>query len=260
MTSRPRCCASRPRSAVWRPMKLETFMPACPGRGGSRARRAAGAGELLARRAVARLLVGADEAGQVLEERKLLAHEGAVDDVLALDLAEQAAQLGGALDGEARPRRRVISEARPSSVTSCGLAAEDPGGADEQLGALGLQRAAALHLALDLGEAGEHGLDVLAARRGALAQDGVEQACARRRAARRGGRGRRCPSPAAGRRRGRREAHAPGSCGKTCCGEPDAAAGDDRVGQGAGEEVAVGRGRGAGGLALRLGASGRAAG
>ena len=38
----------------------------------------------------------------MVEEGELLAHEGAVDDVLALDLGEQAAQLGGALAGERR--------------------------------------------------------------------------------------------------------------------------------------------------------------
>ena len=68
-------------------------------------------------------------------------------------------------------------------MTSCGWRAEHAGGADEQLRALLLEPAAAVHLALDLGEAGEHALDVLAARRGALAQDGVEQAARPRRAA-----------------------------------------------------------------------------
>ena len=45
-----------------------------------------------------------NEADEVVEEGELLAHERAVDDVLALDLGEQAAQLGGALAGEPAPR------------------------------------------------------------------------------------------------------------------------------------------------------------
>src|ERR671917_83029 len=99
VTSIARWCASRPRSVCWRPKKVEICVIALclclevedavlGGRGG-------GSGALL--RAVARVLLTADEAHQVVEERELLTHQRAVDAVLASDLVEQAAQLGAAL-------------------------------------------------------------------------------------------------------------------------------------------------------------------
>jgi hypothetical protein len=45
----------------------------------------------------ARAVVGVEQADEVIQERELLAHERAVGLVLALDLGEQPAQLGGAL-------------------------------------------------------------------------------------------------------------------------------------------------------------------
>src|SRR3954471_9839443 len=108
VTSSARWWASRPLSVVLRPKKAETVDIALglevegpEGDGGRRLRRG-----LLGRRAVARVGRGAHEAREVVEERELLAHEGAVDAVLAGDLAEQAAQLRAALPGGAGVRRR----------------------------------------------------------------------------------------------------------------------------------------------------------
>ena len=46
---------------------------------------------------VAAVLLAAEQAGEVLEERELLTHEDAVGLVLAADLGEHAAQLRAAL-------------------------------------------------------------------------------------------------------------------------------------------------------------------
>src|SRR3954447_13944439 len=58
-------------------------------------------------RAVTRLGLLADQAGEVRQGREPLAHQGAVDAVLASDLGEQAAQLGAPLH---RGRRGVWSD------------------------------------------------------------------------------------------------------------------------------------------------------
>src|SRR3954462_7349387 len=98
-TSNARCWASRPLSAVLRPKKAETVDIALgleverPQRGGARR----GRGRGLRRGPVAGVRRGAHQAGEVVEERELLAHQGAVDAVLAGDLAEQAAQFRAAL-------------------------------------------------------------------------------------------------------------------------------------------------------------------
>ena len=104
-------------------------------------RRAAGPPALGGRPAglVAGLGLVADEPDEVGEERELLAHQRAVDAVLARDLAEQAAQLGGALArragalggdqraqalerdvrrGDAEQRRRRAAAARVRSCSS----------------------------------------------------------------------------------------------------------------------------------------------
>src|SRR5215212_7059657 len=102
VTSSARWWASRPRSVVLRAKKEETGIglrlevqrPQLAR--GLRDGRGGGVGR---RRPVAGLLLAAHQAGEVVEERELLAHEGAVDAVLAGDLAEQAAQLGAALPG-----------------------------------------------------------------------------------------------------------------------------------------------------------------
>src|SRR3954469_537506 len=105
VVSSARWWAVRPRSAVWSPKKAEMPVIALgleverpqPGglRRGGRGDWRAGLGG----RAVAGLGRGAHEAREVVEEGKLLAHERAVDAVLAGDLAQQAAQLGAALPG-----------------------------------------------------------------------------------------------------------------------------------------------------------------
>src|SRR4051794_41538515 len=60
-------------------------------------RRGWGGGAGTVGRAVARFGFLADEAGEVRQERELLAHQGTVDPVLTGDLGEQAAQFGGPL-------------------------------------------------------------------------------------------------------------------------------------------------------------------
>src|SRR3712207_6916576 len=98
VTSSARWWATSPLSEVFRPKKEE--MPMALGlqvqgpEGDDRRRGRRGRGDL-ARRAVARVGGGAaaHQAGQVVEEGELLAHERAVDPVLAGDLGEQAAQL-----------------------------------------------------------------------------------------------------------------------------------------------------------------------
>src|SRR3954447_16232280 len=108
VVSSMRCWAKRPRREVCMPKNEETgigfsvssgleVQSAVDGRcwGGTASR---------VGRAVARLGLLADQAGEMREERELLAHQGTIDAVLASDLGEQAAQLGGAL---ARRGRRV---------------------------------------------------------------------------------------------------------------------------------------------------------
>ena len=86
---------------------------ACGPRAGAWRRGAAGEG------AVAGVGLGAELAHQVVEEGELLAHEDAVDRVLAHDLGQQAAQLGGAL--RARRSRARAPAARPATRWSpCG--------------------------------------------------------------------------------------------------------------------------------------------
>ena len=86
-------------------------------------------------RAVARLGLLADQAGEVRQERELLAHEGTVDAVLAGDLGEQAAQLGGAL-------HRRLGGGRGDELAEAlerdgrGRQAEGGAGALEQAGAV----------------------------------------------------------------------------------------------------------------------------
>src|SRR3954451_180292 len=98
VTSSDACEACRPRSAVFSPKKVEIplgisgleVQDAVDGGGGRRdAHRSALVGGAL----VAQVLLAGHHPGQVVQERQLLAHERAVDGVLALDLAEQAAQL-----------------------------------------------------------------------------------------------------------------------------------------------------------------------
>src|SRR5439155_22596113 len=103
VVSSARWWASRPRSAVFRPKKLETAVIASrleverPARGGARGRGGQVGGAGLGGRAVAGVRGRAHQPGQVVEEGELLAHQGAVDAVLAGDLAEQAAQLAAAI-------------------------------------------------------------------------------------------------------------------------------------------------------------------
>ena len=99
------------------------------GQAGAGGRGGAGAGPA----GVAGLGVLADEAGQVREERELLAHQRAVDAVLAGDLGQQAAQLGGALArGAAAPARHERAQALE----------RDLGGGDAERGAGALQQRA----------------------------------------------------------------------------------------------------------------------
>ena len=70
--------------------------------------------------AVAGVGLGAQLAHQVVEEGELLAHEDAVDRVLADDLGQQAAQLGGALEGRRPPAAGASRSASDSMVTVWG--------------------------------------------------------------------------------------------------------------------------------------------
>src|SRR5919197_5474326 len=121
VTSSARCWASRPRSEVWMPTNVEIDIAlgldvedaVRDRRGGPRGGGRAGRGG----RAVARLRLGADQAREVVEERELLAHQRAVDAVLAGDLGQQPAQLRAAGAGELRlgrghePRDRLERDA-----------------------------------------------------------------------------------------------------------------------------------------------------
>jgi hypothetical protein len=112
------------------------------------------------------------------EERELLAHERAVDAVLARDLGEQPAQLGGALArgcGGAGGHER----AQPLERDLGGGNAERGAGALQQRGAVLLERAAAAHLGLDLGQAGEHAVHVAGADRLALLEHERQQLAGR---------------------------------------------------------------------------------
>ena len=131
-----------------------------------------------ARRAVPRLGLLPEDAGEMGEEGQLLAHQRAVDAVLARDLGEQAAQLGGALHRGAGGVR-CHERAQPLERHLGGGHAERGAGAQQQAGALGLELGARDHLGLHVAEPGEHGVDVAGADRGALREDVAEQATGR---------------------------------------------------------------------------------
>ena len=144
VTSIACCCASRPRSEVWRPKKAEvTGGSAQAWRSRARSERvsvaatapwAPGAERIAAGRVRARVAGRGrvDEPQQVVEERQLLAHQRLVARVLARQLGEQAAAARRC--GRSRARRRPASSARSAgeSVTACGVRAEQRAGADEQ--------------------------------------------------------------------------------------------------------------------------------
>ena len=112
------------------------------------------------------------------QERELLAHQRAVDAVLAGDLGQQAAQLGGALArGLGRGGRHERAQALERDLR--GGHAERGAGALQQRGPVLLEDAAAAHLGLHLGELAEHGLHVTGADRLALFQHEAEQAAGR---------------------------------------------------------------------------------
>ncbi len=124
--------------------------------------------------AVAGLRVLPDEAGQVGEEGELLPHQRAVDAVLAGDLGEQAAQLGGALAGGlGGAGGDELAEVLERDLG--GGQAERGAGALEQRGTVLLEGAAATHLGLHVGELGEHDVDVARPDRLALAEDEREE-------------------------------------------------------------------------------------
>src|SRR5690348_2236714 len=94
------CAAVKPRSAVCSPVKLGIAMVSLdlevqgPTVGGVRDGHGGGP---LASAVIDRLAALAGQPQQVVEERELLAHERAVDVVLALGLLKQAAKLRAAL-------------------------------------------------------------------------------------------------------------------------------------------------------------------
>ena len=109
------------------------------------------------------------------EERELLPHQRTVDALLAGDLGEQPAQLGGALasgiGGAGRDER-----AQPLERDLRGRDAERGAGALQQRGTVLLERAAAAHLGLHVGQSRQDGVDVALADRLALLEHEAEQA------------------------------------------------------------------------------------
>src|SRR4029450_388943 len=98
-TSRACCWAIRPRSEVCNPRKLEIDI-----RSGLQVERSEGRARgrtpgAVGGRGVAGVELAAQLAHEVVEERELLAHERAVDRVLAGDLGQQSAQTRRALGG-----------------------------------------------------------------------------------------------------------------------------------------------------------------
>ena len=118
--------------------------------------------------------VDAQQAGQVGEEGELLAHQRAVDLVLALHFGEQSAQLGA-------PRPRVLGSLWVEQCSECvegdgvGCNPEAGSGRVKDGGAVALQLAAALHLALKFRQAAEHFLDLPCADGRSLAENGIEE-------------------------------------------------------------------------------------
>src|SRR3954454_20204674 len=124
---------------IWEGLRLEVERAVNRRRGGGGCG-AAGAGS-----AVAGLGLLADEPRQVRQERELLAHQRAVDAVLASDLGQQSAKLGrtfhGRLGGTWSDER-----AQPLERDGGGGDAESGARALEEAGAFLLEAAAADHL------------------------------------------------------------------------------------------------------------------
>src|SRR3954452_2914892 len=164
-----------PRSAVSSPRKVEIpivlGLRVEDGEGLRRARPAA--------RPVTGLGRARHEAHQVVEERELLADQHAVLVVHTADLEQQAAQLeaGGAdrLDLGLRAEGEEVVELELVDV-----AAERGRDLGEQRVPLGLEGLARAELALEVGQPGEHRLDVLPPDRLALGEHDPEQAPGRR--------------------------------------------------------------------------------
>ena len=112
------------------------------------------------------------------EEGELLAHQRTVDAVLASDLGQQAAQLGGTLHGSLSGARGD-ELAQPLERDRRGRDAERHAGALQQRRALLLERAAADHLGLDVGEPGEHRVGVALTDGRALGEDQLEKVTSR---------------------------------------------------------------------------------
>ena len=108
------------------------------------------------------------------EERELLPHQRTVDAVLAGDLGQQAAKLGGAVAGRGGGTRAHERAEALERDLGGGDAEGDPG-ALQQPGAVLLEAAAAAHLGLHVGEAGEHDVHVTGADRLALLEHEREQ-------------------------------------------------------------------------------------
>src|SRR3954452_17188765 len=121
---------------IWEGLRLEVERAVNRRRGGG------GCGSAGAGAAVAGLGLLADQPREVRQERELLAHQRAVDPVLARDLGEQAAQLRGALAGGASGAGGD-ERAQALKCDVGGGRAERGAGALEQPGAVGLEPPAA---------------------------------------------------------------------------------------------------------------------
>src|SRR3954447_4328944 len=176
VTSSARCWASRPRSAVSTPMKVE-MPPMALGphvQGGDD--RSGGA--RVPRGVVAALRRAREQAQQVVEERELLADQDLVLLVDALDLAQQALQLGALLARRRGVLRRVQLQ-HVLDVDLVGAQADARAGVRQQRLPLALEALAVRELGLDVAEAREHALDVLAPDRLVLREERAQQALRR---------------------------------------------------------------------------------
>src|SRR4051812_3777555 len=127
---------------IWEGLRLEVERAVNRRRGGG------GCGAAGTGAAVAGLGLLADQPRQVRQERELLAHQRAVDPMLASDLGQQSAKLGGALHG-GLGSAWSDERAQPLEGDSGGGDAEGGAGTLQEAGALLLERAAAHHLGLD---------------------------------------------------------------------------------------------------------------
>src|SRR5919201_1030322 len=169
VTSSARCWASRPRSAVWRPRKVETDMlgPRVEGR------QPRADGRAPARR-VPSLRGLREGTHQMVQEGQFLADEEPVLPMDACELHEQALELA-ALPTHFFGLRRLREE---EQVVELDVLRSEPQlrpGPPDDVVAVALEPLALGELLLELSEAGEDALDVLASDRVGLGEQDPQQ-------------------------------------------------------------------------------------